>query len=142
MPANARVKKLDTTKYGELLLSILPRPIRNEAEYDRVAAVATRLALKGENDLTPEEGALLDLLTVLIERYDEENYPIPNAPPDAVIRMLMQDRGLRHKDLMPVLGSRGATSDVINGKRPPSKTQVAALAAFFKVPPEVFIFLD
>jgi HTH-type transcriptional regulator/antitoxin HigA len=55
--------------------------------------------------------------------------------------MLMQDRGLRHKDLMPVPGSRGATSDVINGKRTPSKTQIVALAAFFKVPPEVFISL-
>lgn len=142
MPANAKVKKLDARKYGELLLSILPRPIRNEAEYDRVAAIVTRLALKGENALTPEEGALLDLLTMLIERYDDENHLIPDAPPDAVIRMLMQDRGLRHKDLVPVLGSRGATSDVINGKRPPSKTQVMALAAFFKVSPEVFIFLN
>ncbi len=51
----------------------------------------------------------------------------------------MQDRGLRHKDLIPVLGSPGTTSDVINGKRKPSKKQVKALAEFFKVSPEVFI---
>lgn len=80
----------------------------------------------------------LERLTLLIERYDDEHYPIPDAPPHAVIQMLMADRGLRHKDLLPALGSRGATSDVINGKRPPSKTQIKALAAFFNVAPEVF----
>jgi len=49
---------------------------------------------------------------------------------------------LRHKDLMLILGSRGTTSDVINGKRNPSNSQIKALAAFFKVPPEVFVTLD
>jgi len=134
--------KLNTRKYGELLLTVLPRRIRTEAEYDRMAEVASRLAVKGEDKLTPEEDALLELLTVLIERYDGEHYQIPDAPPHTVIQMLMQDRDLRHKDLMPVLGSRGTTSDVINGKRNPSKLQIKALAAFFKVSPEVFISLD
>lgn len=41
----------------------------------------TRLALKGEDNLTPEEEALLELLTLLIERYDDEYYRIPDAPP-------------------------------------------------------------
>jgi HTH-type transcriptional regulator / antitoxin HigA len=134
--------KLNTRKYGKLLLTVLPRTIRTEAEYDRMAEVVSRLAVKGEDKLTPEEDALLELLTVLIERYDDEHYQIPDAPPHAVIQMLMQDRGLRHKDLMPVLGSRGTTSDVINGKRNPSKSQIKALAAFFKVSPEVFVALD
>ena len=110
--------------------------------YDRLAEIVTRLALKGEDNLTPEEDALLELLTLLIEHYDDEHYQIPDAPPHAVIQMLMEDRGLRHKDLLPVLGSRGATSDVINGKRKPSKTQIKALAEFFNVSPEVFASFD
>jgi HTH-type transcriptional regulator / antitoxin HigA len=134
--------KLNAKKYGDLLLKVLPRRICTEAEYDRVAEVVSRLATKGEHSLTPEEDMLLELLTVLIEYYDEEHYQIPDAPPHAIIRMLMRDRGLRHKDLMPLLGSRGTTSDVINGKRNPSKTQIKALAAFFKVPPDVFVTLD
>lgn len=134
-----KLPKLDARKYGELLLSALPRPIRTEAEYDRIAEIVTRLALKGEADLTPEEDALLELLTVLIERYDEEYYRVPDAPPDAVIRMLMTDRGLRHKDLIPVLGSRGVTSDIINGKRKPNQAEVKALTEFFKVSSEVFL---
>lgn len=139
MLATVKNRKLNTRKYGELLSSALPRAIRTEAEYDRIAEIVTRLALKGEDHLTPEEDALLELLTVLIERYDDEHYQIPDAPPHAVIRMLMNDRGLRHKDLLPALGSRGVTSDVINGKRKPSMTQVKALAEFFKVSPEVFV---
>ena len=139
MPATAKAKKLNTRKYGELLLSALPRAIRTEAEYDRLAEIVTSLALKGEDNLTPEEDARLELLTLLIERYDDEHYRIPAALPHAVIQMLMEDRGLRQKDLAPVLGSRGATSDVINGKRKPSKTQIKALAEFFNVSPEVFV---
>ena len=135
-------RKLNTRKYGELLLRVLPRTIRTEAEYDRMAEAVSRLAVKGEDKLTLEEDALLELLTVLIERYDDEHYRIPDAPPHAVIQMLMQDRGLRHKDLMPILGSRGTTSDVINGKRNPSKSQIKALADFFRVSPEVFMTLD
>lgn len=141
MTAAAKTK-LNPRKYGELLLSVLPRTIRTEAEYDRVVKIVDRLAVKGEDKLTPEEDAFLELLTVLIERYDDEHYQIPDAPPHAIIQMLMQDRGLRHKDLMLILGSRGTTSDVINGKRNPSKPQIKALAAFFKVPPEVFVTLD
>ncbi len=142
MPVTAKAKKLNTRKYGELLLSTLPRAIRTEAEYDRLAEIVTRLALKGEDNLTPEEDALLELLTLLIERYDDEHYQIPDAPPHAMIQMLMEDRGLRQKDLLPVLGSRGATSDVINGKRKPSKTQIKALAEFFNIALEVFASFD
>jgi HTH-type transcriptional regulator / antitoxin HigA len=134
--------KLNPRKYGELLSRVLPRAIRTEAEYDHTAELVGRLATKGEENLTPEEEALLELLTVLIERYDDEHYAIPDAPPHAVIQMLMRDRGLRHKDMIPILGSRGTTSDVINGKRSPSKTQIKALASFFKVSPEVFLTLD
>ena len=89
--------------------------------------------------MTAEETRLLELLTVLVERYDQEHYQIPDAPPHDVIQMLMDERGLRHRDLMPVLGSRGVTSEVINGKRKPSKAQVKSLAEFFKLPPEVFV---
>jgi HTH-type transcriptional regulator/antitoxin HigA len=108
--AKAGAKKLNSRKYGELLLSALPRAIHTEAEYDRIAEIVTRLALIGEDNLTPEEAALLELLTLLIERYDDEHYQLPDAPPHALIQMLMEDRGLRHKDLIPVLGSRGALS--------------------------------
>jgi len=68
-----------------------------------------------------------------------ESYPIPEAPPHSIIQTLMQERGLRQRDLLPVLRSRGATSEVVRGKRKPSKAQAKALAKFFSVSPELFI---
>jgi HTH-type transcriptional regulator/antitoxin HigA len=138
----ATKRKLDAQKYRRLLAEALPRPIETDAEYERALEIINRLMSKPENKLTPEEDVLLELLSQLVERYEECHYPIPAAPPHAVIQFLMEDRGLQHKDLMPVLGSRGVTSEVINGKRQPSKTQVKALADFFKLPPELFISLD
>ncbi len=138
----ATKRKLDVRKYGQILAEALPRPIETDAEYERALEIINRLMSKPEHKLTPEEDTLLELLSQLVERYEERNYPIPDAPPHAVIQFLMEDRGLQHKDLMPVLGSRGVTSEVINGKRKPSKTQIKALAEFFKLPPEVFVSLS
>jgi HTH-type transcriptional regulator/antitoxin HigA len=59
-----------------------------------------------------------------------------------MIQGFMQDRGLRNKDLEPILGSSGVTSQVVSGKRNPSKTQIKKLADFFGVSPEFFISLD
>lgn len=74
MSVAVKARKLNVKKYSELLAATLPRPIRTEAEYDRIAELVTNLALKGEDNLTPEEDALLELLTLLIERYDEDHY--------------------------------------------------------------------
>ncbi|HEU0185762.1 MAG TPA: helix-turn-helix domain-containing protein [Blastocatellia bacterium] len=134
--------KLDPAKYGRLLADTLPAVITNESEYDRVASLMNKLAVIPEDAITPEQERLLDLLTLLIETYDEEHYQIPDTAPHEVIQLLMQERGLRNKDLEPALGSRGVTSEVINGKRRPSKTQIKRLAGFFGVAPEVFISLD
>jgi HTH-type transcriptional regulator/antitoxin HigA len=135
----AAKKRIDIKKYARLLTKALPRPIETEVECERVIEMIDKLMSKGEEMLTAEEHVLLELLTQLVERYEDEHHQIPEASPDAVIRFLMEDRGLRHKDLMPALGSRGVTSEVINGKRKPSRTQVKALADFFGVSHELFI---
>ena len=73
-------KKFDSRIDGELLLDVLPRPIETEAENERALAVVDRLMSKGEDNLTPEETTLLELLVQLIERFEEKAYPIPEAP--------------------------------------------------------------
>jgi HTH-type transcriptional regulator/antitoxin HigA len=133
---------LDPAKYGRLLAETLPAVITNKSEYDRVVSLMNKLAVIPEDRITLEQERLLDLLTLLIETYDEEHYQIPDAAPHEVIQLLMQERGLRNKDLEPALGSRGVTSEVISGKRRPSRTQIKKLAEFFGVAPEVFISLD
>ncbi len=148
MTATVRTRKrivgvrLNEAKYGRLLVEALPVVIASEAEYERVVSLMNKLAVIPESRITPEQSRLLDLLTLLVEKYDDEHYQIPDAAPHEVIQFLMQDRGLRNKDLEPALGSSGVTSEVITGKRKPSKTQIKKLAEFFQVSPDLFISLD
>lgn len=131
--------KIDARKYARLLARTLPQAIKTEKENERMLAEVDALMSKPEEKLTSEEHALLELLFTLIERFEEEHYPIPEAPPHSIIQTLMQERELRQRDLVPVLGSRGVTSEVVTGKRKPSKAQAKALAKFFSVSTELFI---
>lgn len=139
---SSKAAKLDAAKYGRLLAETLPTVITTEAEYDRVVAAMDKLAVLSEKQVTLEQERLLDLLTLLVEKYDEEHYQIPDAAPHEVIQYLMQEHGLRNKDMESTLGSRGVTSEVISGKRKPSKMQIKNLAEFFGVTPDLFYSLD
>jgi HTH-type transcriptional regulator/antitoxin HigA len=130
---------IDALKYGRLLAKTLPKPPKTEAENDRLLAEVDKLMSKGEENLTPEEDALLELMTTLIERFEEEHYPIPDARGHEVLKMLMKDRGLRQRDIVHLFGSRGITSEIVTGKRSISKAQAKKLGAFFHVSAELFI---
>jgi HTH-type transcriptional regulator/antitoxin HigA len=132
-------KKFNPRVYGELLLDVLPRPIQTEAENERALAVVDRVMSKGEDNLTPEEITLLELLVQLIERFEEKTYPLPKAPGYRALRTLLENRGVKQADMLPIFGSRGIVSEVYNGKRAISKTQAKKLGEFFGVSPAVFI---
>ena len=88
--------------------------------------------------LSPEELALLALLERLVKEYDDQ-VEIPNVPPHKMIQFLMDQRHLRQADLLPVFGSRSVASEVLNGKREPSKAHIRKLAEFFHVPASLFL---
>lgn len=138
--ATRPVPKLNRSKYVQLLAQAVPTVITSEQEYDRIVAIVDRLAVK--RDASLEEERLLELLSTLVEVYENERYPIPDAPPHVMIQQFMLDRGLRQADLVPVLGSRSLVSEVVNGKRKPSKMQVKNLGEFFGVSPQLFLSLD
>jgi HTH-type transcriptional regulator/antitoxin HigA len=129
----------DSKKYARLLTKALPLRIETEEEYERLLKQAEQLMEREEDALSVEEERLLDLLTDLIERYEDERYPMNNPKPHEMLRFLMEQRGLRQRDLSHLFGSRGTASEVINGKRAISKAQAKKLAEFFHVTPDVFI---
>lgn len=120
-----------------MLAKSFPRPIRSEIERGRFAA--TPLALDDRDDLSPEEEALAEVLTLLIEDYEGKNYPPTQVSSNEALKALMAERGLKHKDIWPVLGNKGATTEVLNGRRSISKTQARRLAEFFHVPIGLFV---
>ena len=96
--------------------------------------------LKGPGrPLTPEEENLAELITLLVRQFEESRYPLGHAEPLEALRVLMEDRSLRQRDLIPVFGSSSVVSDVLNGKRSISKAHARKLAGSFHVPASLFI---
>ncbi len=112
--------------------------ITAEADYDQTISEVKRLLRKGEPGLSPEEDRLLDLLSALAENWEEARYLIPEAPGHRILRHYMQIRGVRQTDLQPILGSRGVTSAIVNGKRSITAEQAKQLGSFFGISPAVF----
>ena len=128
---------LDEKTYGQLLRRTLPHVIRSDEECERLTAELLRLDER--EDTSREEKELAELLTVLIEDYEERRHPIPRASPQQTLQHLMEARSLTQKDLWKIFGSKGITSEVFHGKRSISKTQAKKLAVFFHVSADLFI---
>ncbi len=124
--------------YGKLLRKTLPRPIRTEHDNERYLEVVAHLMELGDQ-MTPEQRDLLDLLVVLIERFESERYELNAAAPVDVLRKLMEARTMKLVDLAAIVGSKGLASEILNGKRGLSKTNIKRLARHFGVSAGVFL---
>ncbi|MGK7913113.1 MAG: type II toxin-antitoxin system HigA family antitoxin [Synechococcus sp.] len=113
-----------------------PSLLKTEQEYQQAMA-ALESMMSGA--LTPEQSDLFDLLTILIEKYEDEHYPIDEATPHQVLQHLMEENGIKQAQLVGVIGSSGVVSEVVNGKREISKNQAKALGEFFSVDFSVFL---
>ncbi len=134
---SATTIELNEEAYRQLLGRTLPHVIRTEEEYERLTNELVRLDER--ENLSPEEKELAELLTVLIDEYEERRYPIRKASPQQTLQHLTEARQLTQKDLWKVFGSKGITSEVFHGKRSISKAQARKLAEFFHVNVELFI---
>jgi len=131
-------KNYNPEKYKSLLAETLPQVIEDTRELERVEKIIGGLLRTGEN-ITPEEEKLLDLLSNLVEAYEDEHYPMPDVSPNEALKFLMEQNDLKQRDLVPIFTSSGIISEVVSGKRSISKTQAKKLAAFFNVSAELFI---
>jgi HTH-type transcriptional regulator/antitoxin HigA len=114
----------------------MPHVIETEAENERLLAI---VELMMKRDLSPEEAKLFDLLTKLIEDFEDRQYPMGTSSPAEMLRFLMEQRDLRQRDIVHLFGSSGVASEVINGNRAISKKLAKSLAEFFHVSPDLFI---
>jgi len=91
----------------------------------------------------PTEGQLkyLDTLTILVERYEDETEGVAPQGVDAlaVLRFLMEDRGMNASDVGRLLGDRSLGPKILNGERALSKAHIKALAKHFNVSPAVLL---
>ena len=113
-----------------------PKVITSDAQNERY--IAALLALEKKERLTAKEKEFAELLTVLIEAYEDEQYPVRAASPVEVLVELMEANNLKQKDLAPLLGSESLVSQVLRGKRELNKGQIERLSRRFNVSPAVF----
>lgn len=113
-----------------------PRCIHNDAELKTYTSALFTLTAKPET--TPDEDEAIELLSLLIERYEAEHYPVPSANPVEVLRFLMANHGLNQKDLVAEFGVESTVSLVLAGKRQMNRDHIARLSRRFHVSPAVF----
>jgi antitoxin component HigA of HigAB toxin-antitoxin module len=133
------VLTIDEKLYGRLLAKALPAVIRNEEENEKTLLRIEALMDKGYNR-NPEEDRLLELLARLAADFEAANYDFGASKPNEVLSFLLDKRGLKQVDLLPVLGcSKGGLSDMLSGRREIARGTAKKLAEFFRLPVDLFI---
>ncbi len=124
-------------EYARLLTESLPTVIDSEGLNELYLEQVSEL-LRRESSLSAAERQLMKLLTLLIEDYEEKHYDLPETSPLAMIAFLMDQHGLKQKDLSDVFGTPSITSEVLSGKRELNKEHIRRLSQRFHVSPELF----
>ncbi len=125
-----------TDKYLELLHRFPPRPIQSEEKLNATQEVVN--ALLDKPQLTQEERDYLNVLGALIYEYEQTQEPIPDIYGVELVKVLLEERGLRQKDLISIFKTESIISDILNGKRELTARHIQELAEFFHLSPAVF----
>jgi HTH-type transcriptional regulator / antitoxin HigA len=114
-----------------------PHVIHSDEELEEYTNALFRLTAL-QNPSRAEQEAI-ELLTLLIERYEEKAYPIPKANAASIVRFLLEHQDLTQRDLIPEFGSESAVSMFLAGQRKLTLEQVRKLSKRFKLPADVFV---
>jgi HTH-type transcriptional regulator / antitoxin HigA len=126
-------------RYLELVLRFPLRPIRSDKELDEAVRMVD--SLLGRRDLAREEEDYLDVLGDLVERYEAKAHPMPPVSDAAMLRHLIEARGISQTGLARATSIADSTiSDVLSGKRSLNRNHIGKLAKYFHVAPDVFAF--
>jgi HTH-type transcriptional regulator/antitoxin HigA len=112
------------------------KPIRNEADYKEALE---RLEKIFDAKRGTKEGDELEILSILIDNYESENFPIDMPDPISAINFRMEQMGLKQKDLVEMIGFKSRVSEIMNKKRKLTLEMIRKLNATLKIPTEVLI---
>ena len=126
-----------SSEYGALLKKVSPKVIRTEKEGQAYVEVLYELDQRGKR-LSAAEKEVAELLTLLIEDFEEKNYQLPRSKPVDVLRFLMEQRDLLQKD-RDVFGTPSVVSEVMSGKRGLNQEHIRRLAAVPRVAGTFFL---
>jgi len=112
------------------------KPIKTEKDYQKALKRLGEIfdAVPGSKD-----GDELDILALLIEKYEEEHYPIEAPDPIEAIKFRMEQMGYKQKDLANIIGYKGRVSEILNRKRKLSLEMIRSLHEKLNIPLESLI---
>jgi HTH-type transcriptional regulator/antitoxin HigA len=114
------------------------RPLRTEADYN-AALAAIRPYFDNEPAADTAEADHFDLLAMVIEKYEDERFPMPAADPVAAVQLIMEANAYTRADLVEILGAPSRASEFLNRRRDLSLPQIRRLNAEWGIPAEALI---
>ncbi|MCC1485619.1 helix-turn-helix domain-containing protein [Winogradskyella immobilis] len=112
------------------------KPIRNEADYRQALE---RLEVIFDAKRNTEEGDELEILAIVIDNYETDNFPIGMPDPISAINFRMEQMGLKQKDLVEMIGFKSRVSEIMNKKRKLTLDMIRKLNEKLHIPTEVLI---
>lgn len=115
--------------------------IRTEKEYDQACDRIYKLMHLSENALNPNspEGEEAELLSILVEKYEQEHYKMGAPDPLEAIRFRMEQMDLKQVDIAPLFGGKTRVSEVLHGKRALSLKMIILLNRYLGIPLESMV---
>ena len=112
------------------------KPIRNKIDYEKALE---RLEIIFDAKRGTDEGDELEILSILIDNYENQNFPIEMPDPISAINFRMEQLGLKQKDLVKSIGFKSRVSEIMNKKRKLTLDMIRKLNTDLKIPTEVLI---
>jgi len=112
------------------------KPIRNESDYQKALE---RLEVIFDAKRGTREGDELEILAIVIDNYENENFPIGMPDPISAIKFRMEQMGMKQKDLVEMVGFKSRVSEIMNNKRKLTLDMIRKLSTDLKIPTEVLI---
>lgn len=112
------------------------KPIKTNKDYQKALK---RLELIFDARPGTKDGDELDILALLIERYEDEHYPIDAPDPIEAIKFRMEQMGYKQKDLADIIGYKGRVSEILNRKRKLTLEMIRSLHEKLNIPLEALV---
>lgn len=128
--------------YIELLQAFPPRPIKSEEELLATQEVIDSLIDRAMESLSPDESDYLNLLGTLVYEYEQTQEPVPDIYGVELLKVWMEELGLRQKDLVAIFKTESIVSDILKKRRKLTTRHIQELAEFFHTSPSAFFPLQ
>lgn len=112
------------------------KPITTKIEYQRVLKELESIF---ESDPKSKEGQRAELLSILVEAYEDKHFPIPASDPIEAIKFRLDQMNLKSKDLGDIIGYKERASEILNRKRKLTLPMIRKISSKLNIPPAVLV---